>query len=156
MAEDFLGALTGPMLPCEEQGGWILQQLDSGMRTSTLRAQVAALADLLDYFFTDSVALGFELQRWSPLVNVSQYEIYGLIVCVPLTSVPLTLAASYLFYDSSFRSQTMKERLAGWRRSLKSTENEAEEHFLGQAERIVSLELQQRFLEVRNQGNWLY
>ena len=55
----------------------------------------------------------------------------------------------YLFDDSCFRSQTMKERLAGWRRSLQTTEQEAEAHYTGQAEKIISLQQQKRLPEGR-------
>lgn len=75
VAEDLLRALTGPILPCEEEGGWILAQKNSGkLRTATLRGHIRALGDFIDYLFTDALALGFDAQRWSPLIGVSQHD----------------------------------------------------------------------------------
>lgn len=42
----------------------------------------------------------------------------------------------------------MKQPLAGWRHTLRTTEVEARLHFEGQAERVITLEQQGRFLEV--------
>ena len=42
----------------------------------------------------------------------------------------------------------MKQRLAVCRRTLRTTEDEARLHFEGQAERVITLEQQGRFLEV--------
>ena len=69
---DLFEALTGPLLPCEREDGFILAQKRSRtVTTGTLRKQVAHLGSFLDYTMTDADALGFELARWSPLIPVS-------------------------------------------------------------------------------------
>lgn len=72
VVEQLLEALSGPIIACEKQDGWILQTRRSGaFRSSTLRGQVRALDSFVDYAMTDTAALGVNRSRWAPLIGVS-------------------------------------------------------------------------------------
>ena len=50
--------------------------------------------------------------------------------------------------NDAFCSQVIKDRLAAWTSTLNSEEWEAERHHHGQVARLVTMEEQQKFLEV--------